>query len=97
MGLTESSVISCAEEVVSCDLAGGSALLDLRSGTYFNMNAVGAFVWEMLQGPIAVSDIEKAVMSHYEVEQAECRSDLLELLEDLLRNGLITVVNASPR
>jgi hypothetical protein len=97
VGLTESSVVCCAEEVVSCDLAGGSALLDLRSGTYFNMNAVGAFVWEALRDPIAVSDIEKAVMDHYEVEQAECHGDLLELLEELVRGGLITVVNASPR
>jgi hypothetical protein len=95
--LTESSVVFCDADVVSCDLAGGSALLDLRSGTYFSINPVGAFIWGMLREPIPVSDIQDALMARYDVERDKCFEDLSKLLQDLSEAGLVVFVDAAPR
>jgi hypothetical protein len=95
VALTETSVVAADVEVVSCDLAGGAALLDLRAGTYFSMNGVGAFVWGLLRAPIAVSDIHKALVAHYDVEQGECYEDLTTLLRDFAEAGLIVVLDAA--
>jgi hypothetical protein len=94
---TDRSVVSCEEEVVSCDLAGGAALLDLRTGTYFSINSVGAFVWGMLRNPISVSEIQSALLAHYDVEKEKCFEDLSKLLKDLSEAGLIVVIDAPTR
>ena len=43
--LSDASVIAAEEQVISCELAGGAALLDLRSGTYFGLNEIGSEIW----------------------------------------------------
>jgi hypothetical protein len=93
--LTGTSVVTCDVEVVSCDLSGGAALLDLRTGTYFSINSVGAFVWELLRNPIAVSDLHSAMVGHYDVEQGTCYDELMTLLRGLAEAGLIVIADAA--
>lgn len=97
VSLTESSVITSNQEVVWCDLVGGAALLDLRTSTYFSLNSVGAFVWALLRNPIAISEIHEGLVAHYDVEQDKCYTDLMNLLEELTKAGLIIIVDAAPR
>jgi hypothetical protein len=91
------SIVRCDGEVVSCELAGGAALLDLRTGTYFSINSVGAFVWGRLSNPIAVSEIQSAMMAHYDVESEKCFDDLSKLLTDFVEAGLVVFVDAPAR
>ena len=90
-------MIVCGTEIVSCELAGGCAVLDLGSGTYFSLNSVGAFVWELLNKPVAVGDIHKALIARYDVERDKCYDDLLRLLRELADAGLIVNVDATAR
>jgi hypothetical protein len=93
--LAESSIICHNGEVVSCDLSGGAALLDPRTYTYFSINSVGAFIWDMLRNPIAVSQIQSAVLAHYDVAKDKCFEDLSKLLKDMSEAGLIVFVDAA--
>jgi hypothetical protein len=93
--LTAASIVSRDEETVSCELAGGAALLDLRSGTYFSVNPVGAYVWELLRAPVAVSDAHGALTARYDVEPEQCYADLIELLQQLVGAGLIKVADGT--
>jgi hypothetical protein len=78
---------------MSCDLAGGAALLDLRSATYFSVNSVGAFVWERLGSPVAVSEVHEALHARYDVPPDACLADLMSLLRELADAGLIRIAN----
>ncbi len=91
----DDSLVSAVEDVVSCELAGGAALLDLRSSTYYSLNPVGAHVWELLQQPTSVADLQEALLARYEVEPAQCRQDLTQLLASLGELGVIKVVDAA--
>jgi hypothetical protein len=91
--LLENSVISADAEVVSCELGGGAALLDLRSSTYFSMNPVGAEVWQLIQTPRSVSEIQKSLLERYDVHPEKCLHDLTAILRHLLQQGLIRVSN----
>jgi hypothetical protein len=93
--ITTTSVITRDEEAVSCELAGGAALLDLRSGTYFSMNPVGAYIWGLLNDPVEVSSLHKALHARYDVEPDACLADLLSLLQQLAEAGLVRVANAA--
>jgi Coenzyme PQQ synthesis protein D (PqqD) len=92
--ITTSSVVARDAEAVSCELGGGAALLDLRSGTYFSMNPVGAFVWGLLNDPVEVSTLHNVLHARYDVEPDACLEDLLSLLQQLADAGLIRVANA---
>jgi len=76
-------------EVVACDLAGGAALLDMRSGTYFTLNAVGAFIWDKLQPSATLDDLCRSVTSAFDIDQAQCRQHIGALLADLDERRLI--------
>ena len=94
-GLSQLSVVAASEEVVSCDLAGGAALLDLRSSTYFTLNDVGSRVWELIREPKAVSAVRDGLLARYSVEPTQCYDDLVALLEQMADAGLITVTQTT--
>ena len=64
-------------------------LLDIDSGEYFSTNDVGALVWELSNGTRPVSEIVAAVAAEYEVEHETVESDVLELVNELVRESLL--------
>ena len=54
--ITLGSVVVAAPRQVSSDLRGEAAILQLESGVYYTLNAVGARVWTLLQQPQRVDD-----------------------------------------
>jgi hypothetical protein len=87
----ERSIIIASQDQVSCDLAGDAAILDIKSGIYYGLNAVGAWIWNLIQEPKPVYEIRDALLKEYEVEPELCERDLLALLQDLAAKGLIEV------
>ena len=85
------SVYARAEDVVSCELEGGSALLDLNSSMYFRLNDTAHFVWEALgDKPLSPDQIADALVEHYTVEKEDCLPDVLAILTELKSARLIT-------
>ena len=87
--ITPQTVVTAIREQVSCDLAGEAAILDLRSGTYYGLDPVGARIWSLLKEPIAVAAIQEMILQEYEVEASQCESDLVALLHQLADANLI--------
>jgi hypothetical protein len=77
--ISDRSVVVAAKDQISCDLAGESAILNVKSGVYYGLNPIGARIWNLVQEPRAVAEPERAA------------GDLVGLLEKLLAEGLIEV------
>jgi hypothetical protein len=90
-----SSMITVTPDHVSADLAGEAVILNLKSGVYYGLDAVGAQIWELLKQPCRVSHIRDRILEEYEVEPEQCQNDLLSLLHSLVEEGLIEVKNGS--
>jgi hypothetical protein len=82
---------------VSCDLAGGAALLNLSSNVYFTLNEVGSVVWNLIKEPRPLSEVRDEIVARYDVEPARCYDDLVAMLDRLADAGLITITNGSGR
>lgn len=95
LGLTADSTIVATKNQVSCDLAGEAAILDLQSGVYYGLDAVGARIWELIQEPKTVTEVRDALLQEFDVEPERCQSDLLALLEQMSQNKLIEIHDAS--
>jgi hypothetical protein len=82
-----------AKDQVSSDLGGEVAILDLKAGVYYGLDAVGARIWSLIQEPITVNEIRDILLEEYEVEPERCEHDLLALLRRLADEGLVEVRN----
>ena len=91
--LSRHSIVVAAKDQISCDLAGEAAVLNIKSGVYYGLDAVGARIWKLIQQPRSVEEVREALVGEYEVESERCESDVLALLEKLLDEGLIEVKN----
>jgi hypothetical protein len=82
-----------AKDQVSSDLGGEVAILDLKAGVYYGLDAVGARIWSLIQEPRTVNEIRDILLEEYEVEPEHCERDLLALLRRLADEGLVEVRN----
>jgi hypothetical protein len=94
--VTLSSCVVVSPQVVSCDLAGEAAILDMQSGFYYGLNAIGSHLWRLIQTPQTVMELCQAIVEAYEVTPDRCERDVLALLQELADAGLIEVNNAAP-
>jgi hypothetical protein len=89
--VSELSTVVAARDQVSSDLGGEVAILNLHAGMYYGLDDVGARVWQLLQEPKVVGDIQATIAKEYEVEPTRARDDVLALLKHMADEGLIEV------
>ena len=82
-----------AKDQASSDLGGEVAILDLKAGVYYGLDAVGARIWSLIQEPRTVNEIRDILLEEYEVEPEHCERDVLALLRRLADEGLVEVRN----
>jgi hypothetical protein len=91
------SAVVASREQVSCDIAGESVLLSLRTGVYYGLNAVAARVWALIEQPRTVASVCDALLEEFEgVTREQCVAEVLALLEQLAGWELIEVVDTQP-
>jgi hypothetical protein len=93
--ISDRSVVVAIKDQVSCDLAGEAAILNIKNGVYYGLDPVGARIWNLMQQPRAVFEIQNAITGEYDVEPERCARDLFGLLNRLLEEGLIEVRDGS--
>jgi hypothetical protein len=86
----DSSVVA-AKDQISSDLGGEVAILDVKTGTYYGLDDVGARIWNLIHEPKNVEEIQEVLVKEYEVMPDRCQRDLLALLQRLADEDLIEV------
>lgn len=64
-------------------------ILDLASGTYFGIEAVGARAWEILREGHSLGEAVDMLLAEYDVARPELERDLFRLAGDLVDRGLL--------
>lgn len=86
-----SAVVKRADEPLSATLDGEAVLLEPDDGEYFGLNDLGTQLWELLESPKRVADLQEWMLERFEVEDSIAERDLQAFLSDLLEAGLIEV------
>jgi hypothetical protein len=81
ISLDNSFVVS--KDALFRDLDGEAVILDLRSGTYFGLNAVGARIWQLVQQHGELAPVFDALCREYDAAPEVLEHDLLQLLGQL--------------
>jgi hypothetical protein len=77
--------------VVARGVADEMVLLDLESGVYFTLNAVGSLVWAGLEQRAPLETILSQVVDAFEVEDEVASSDIAEYVASLMALGLVEI------
>ena len=91
--ISEKSIVVSVKNQISSDLGGEAVILNMNTGIYHGLNEVGARVWNLIEQPQVVKDIQQLLLQEYEIESSVCTKDLFALLNDLQKTGLIEVKN----
>jgi len=89
--VSERSTVVAVKDQISSDLGGEVAILDLAGGVYYGLDTVGARVWELVQKPIKVSQIQETIIEEYDADRARVERDVLVFLQRLADEGLVEV------
>jgi hypothetical protein len=93
--ITPATIVVASSEQLSTNVGGEVVIAGLRKGNYYGLSSVGSRVWQLVQTPIAVSDLGVQIGDEYHVTPERCEADLLELLESMRTQGLIEVAHAA--
>jgi hypothetical protein len=79
-------------EVLFTSMGEDAVLLHVQRGDYYSLNRVGARVWALNDGSKSISDLAKEITEEFEISQEEAENDIIELAQQLEKEGLVKVV-----
>lgn len=88
---TLASRVKASDGVLFQELQGEAVLLNLNSGIYFGLDAVGTRMWQLIVEHEQLAPVVRSVVEEYEVSEAQCATDLLALVARLEEEGLLTI------
>jgi len=92
--IVEQSTIVVSSQQVSGDLLDGEvAILNLPDGVYYSLTDVGGRIWNLIQQPKTVHELNEILLQEYDVDPEICYHELMDLLQDLANHGLIIINN----
>ncbi len=81
--------VAVPQQVVFRDLDGEAVILELESGRYYGLDAVGTQMWHRLQQHGEVRAAYQGLLQEYQVSEDELRRDLLEFVDRLASMKLL--------
>lgn len=90
--LPASTKLSVPEYVLVQELDGESVLLNLNKAQYFGLDDVGTWMWKVLTTADSIQHAIDTLLVEYEVEPAQLRKDLYNLIDHLVEHDLVQVL-----
>lgn len=66
-------------------------ILDVSSGQYFGLNAVGASIWDRLEREATSEELVDMVVAEYDVARDQAAADVGALVRQLVDAGLVSM------
>jgi Coenzyme PQQ synthesis protein D (PqqD) len=89
--VSDQDLIARRDEVIAVDVQGQTVILNIDSGLFHQLNAVGTRIWGMLDAPSTVPHLCERLQEAFDVNAETCRRDVIDFVQRLGANGLIDV------
>jgi len=91
MTLSLNATVAIPEDVVFRELDREAVILNLESGVYFGLDAVGTRIWQLLDAHRTLRRTLEALEAEFDAPTEQLASDLTAFVEQLQAKGLLTV------
>jgi hypothetical protein len=93
MTISFSDRVRTAEDVLISNLQEESVILNLDSERYYGLDNVGTRFLSVLNTSESIEAAYEVLRDEYDVDAQSLRHDLLELIENLLKQGILIRAN----
>lgn len=83
--------VAVPDDVLIREVRDEALLLNLKTEVFLSLDAVGASMWRVLTDAPTIQTAYETLLNEYDVDPDRLRHDLTALIDDLLRQGLITL------
>ena len=90
MALNLDQTVAVSEDAVFRELDGESVVLNLETGMYYGLDAVGTTAWRAIEPKGTLRQALTRVLAEFDAEPSTAETDLLELAAGLIEKGLWT-------
>lgn len=70
---------------------GEVVMLDIESGSYFNLDAIGAAIWAQIETPVAFANLCEGLLCAYAAPLEIIQRDVSALLEQMQAHKLVSI------
>ena len=67
-------------------------LLNLNSGSYYELNDVAHLIVQNLNEFIGFNEIKEIIIENFDIEEKDCEKDILSFLQDLIERDFLEVL-----
>jgi len=89
--ISNNALLKAAPKTLSRNLEGEEVLLNLDSGIYFGLDKVGTSIWQYLKRGASIPSLCETLLEEYDVPRETAERDILNLVKNLRKNGLIQI------
>ncbi|MHC1681573.1 MAG: lasso peptide biosynthesis PqqD family chaperone [Clostridiaceae bacterium] len=75
----------------SSDMDGEIVMMDIDKGKYYSFNQVGSRIWNLIENPLAVSEIITTLLEEFNVDIETCEKAVLDFINRAYDEGIIYV------
>ena len=91
--MTPNDRMRVPDSVATRKLGDETILLNLETGTYFGLDAVGSRFLELIEQNGEIAFAHRTMLEEFDVRPETLEADLLRLSEELCSKGLLEVVS----
>ena len=88
--LTSTSTVARSDGFLNAEIDGEVVALNIERGVCYALNHVASRIWALIVQPIRIGELCTALVTKYAVDQATCERQVVDLLEELRAEGVIT-------
>ena len=94
-GVSLNAQVRIPEGVLFKELAGETVLLNLNTGVYFGLDAIGSRIWQLIQDGRSLQQLLAILLDEFDVDRARGEADLTTLVSSLCEHGLLQLVTSN--
>lgn len=98
MTISQNTIYAVSDDVVAREIEGEIIIVPLVAGIgdledeLFTLNETGKAIWELLDGRRSLHEVARELSEKYAAEPEKIQTDVLGLVGELLRRGMVIEV-----
>ncbi|NWQ39186.1 lasso peptide biosynthesis PqqD family chaperone [Bacillus sp. EB106-08-02-XG196] len=87
---TETIIVQSPGNIIS-DMDGETVMMSIDNGKYYNLGVIGGYIWGNIGTPITIKTLVSKLSNEFNVEDSQCKKDVIHFLEQLLNEKIIMI------
>lgn len=96
MLINPDAVVARHPDAIATEIDGEVMLMSLGSGRTFGLDRRASRIWALLEQPSSPAALAEKLVLQYDTTVAQCQTDVITFLNQMVANDLVTVSDALP-